>query len=196
MLKAHWSELELTNGSHVFVPLCGKSSDMIWLAEQGHHVVGAELSSVAIDSFFDGLNLTPNVKYNNGLTLKSADRFSLWESDVLKLTRRDIGKIAAVYDRAALVALPPDMQAQYANLLTHLMPAGSQLFLISLDYDPKEIKGPPFAISDDKITKLFSQHFEITCRTINSAALDESQNLKERGLTALTESLYVLTRRS
>jgi len=195
MLEAHWAEMKHAKGSLVFVPLCGRSSDMVWLAEQGHNVVGAELSSLAIDSFFDGLNLTPTVQDNTGLTLKTAGPFKLWEGDVLELTRSDVGAIAAVYDRAALVALPPDIQTSYAKLLTQLMPAGSQIFLISLCYDQKEMNGPPFSISEEKIERLFAKHFEITCRTTNSDALDDSQNLKQRGLTTLTESLYILTRR-
>ena len=194
MLKAHWSELSLAKESLVFVPLCGKSSDMIWLAEQGHQVVGADLSSIAIDSFFDGLSLTPRVQTSSGLVLKSAGPFSLWQGDVLELTRRDVGAITAVYDRAALVALPPEMRAHYVNLLTHLMPVGSQLFLVSLHYDPNEMDGPPFSISDETIEQLFAENFEIMCRDRKSDALDESQNLKKRGLTSLTESLYILTR--
>jgi len=195
MLKAHWSELKLQKGSQVFVPLCGKSSDMTWLAGQGHEVIGAELSAIAIDTFFDGLNLSPKVQTEGDLTQKSAGPFSLWEGDVLNLTPSHVGTLSAVYDRAALVALPPPMQTQYALLLAQLMPAGSKLFLISLCYDQKEIDGPPFSISTDTIERLFSQHFDIACRTSNSDALDESENLKKRGLSSLTESLYILTRR-
>ncbi len=196
LLAAHWSELNLAKESQVFVPLCGKSSDMIWLAERGHKVVGAELSPIAVDGFFADLDLTPKVENNTGLELKTAGPYRIWQSDVLELTRCDVGEIDSIYDRAALVALPPDMQANYAHLLTHLLSVGGQLFLVSLSYDQNEMKGPPFSISNETIQRLFAKHFEIVHRTTNSDALGESQNLKERGLTALTESLYILTRRA
>ena len=51
-LTRYWSGLGLTQGSRVLVPLCGKSLDMLWLAEQGHSVVGIELSRLAIEAFF------------------------------------------------------------------------------------------------------------------------------------------------
>lgn len=194
-LVDYWPELALAEGSRIFVPLCGKSSDMVWLAEQGHHVIGAELSPIAIDDFFAGLSLSPTVKNTPQFVSKSAGPYCLWQGDALALTRHDIGEIAAVYDRAALVALPSNMRNAYADVLADLLPAGAYLFLINLSYDPSEMDGPPFSISDGDIETLFAQNFEITCRIRNSDALIESQNLKERGLTSLTESLYLLKRR-
>lgn len=195
-LTSYWSELALPKASRVFVPLCGKSSDMIWLAKQGHHVVGAELSPVAVDGFFEDLSLTSNKQTQGGLVSKTAGPYELWQGDVFELTRQDVGNIAAIYDRAALVALPSDLQVQYANLLTDLLPVGGHIFLVSLSYSPSEMKGPPFSISTAVVEKLFSAHYDIVCRTRNSDALNDSQNLKQRGLTALTEILYLLTRRS
>ena len=36
----------------VFVPLCGKSLDMVWLLEQGFSVTGCEISELAVQQFF------------------------------------------------------------------------------------------------------------------------------------------------
>ena len=52
LLPKHWPSLALAPRSTVFVPLCGKSFDMVWLAAQGHRVVGVELSPLAVDDFF------------------------------------------------------------------------------------------------------------------------------------------------
>lgn len=52
LLNKFWPSLKLAHGSRVFVPLCGKSLDMLWLAQQGHEVIGVELSSIAVEDFF------------------------------------------------------------------------------------------------------------------------------------------------
>ena len=51
-LREHWQKLHLAQNSEVFVPLCGKSRDMLWLHEQGHKVLGVELSHLAAQAFF------------------------------------------------------------------------------------------------------------------------------------------------
>ena len=50
-LTRHWPSLHLAGGSRVFVPLCGKSLDMLWLRDQGHRVIGVELSATALEAF-------------------------------------------------------------------------------------------------------------------------------------------------
>ena len=46
------SEGKERDGLSVFVPLCGKTLDMVWLCQQGHTVVGCELSEIAALDFF------------------------------------------------------------------------------------------------------------------------------------------------
>src|SRR3546814_8142059 len=59
LLEKHWPSLGLATGSRVFVPLCGKSLDMAWLAARGHRVLGVELSPLAVGQFFDENGLAP-----------------------------------------------------------------------------------------------------------------------------------------
>ena len=61
LLKAHFSKLNLAVGSRVFIPLCGKTKDIAWLLAQGVHVIGAELSELAIEALFADLGLRPDV---------------------------------------------------------------------------------------------------------------------------------------
>ena len=168
---------------------------MVWLAEQGHHVVGSELSPIAIDDFFAGQSLTPNLENHRTLIEKRAGPYQLFQGDIFELTRQTIGDISAVYDRAAIVALPPDIQQRYAELLTALTPPNAYLFVISLSYDQSEIDGPPFSTPEDVVTQLFAANFDVVRIEHNHDALEGSKNLEQRGLTQLTESLYVLKRR-
>lgn len=196
LLTTYWPQMALAPASGVFVPLCGKSSDMTWLAAQGHKVIGSELSPIAVDAFFKDQGLTPQVEPHGALVHKSADAYHLWQGDILQLTPAHVGTIAAVYDRAALVALPTEMQWRYTALLATLMPAGGKLFLISLSYDQGEMDGPPFSMPAETIRSLFADKFDIDHVNTNPEALEESGNLKKRGLSKLTETLQILTRRS
>src|SRR5437868_13465864 len=47
--------------ARVLVPLCGKSLDMVWLAQQGQRVVGVELSPLAVQAFWDERQLVPEI---------------------------------------------------------------------------------------------------------------------------------------
>ena len=107
LLPAYWPRLELASDAPVFVPLCGKSLDMVWLAQQGHRVIGAELSQRAIDDFFAERGLAPTTRASGSFTVKSAGPYELWCGDFFDLPREAVAGVAGVYDRAALIALPP-----------------------------------------------------------------------------------------
>ena len=61
-LESHFNKLELKPGACVFVPLCGKSLDLIWLSKHNFKVIGVELSEIAVKSFLKKTKL--NTKKN------------------------------------------------------------------------------------------------------------------------------------
>jgi thiopurine S-methyltransferase len=177
------------------VPLCGKSLDMVWLAEQGHRVIGAELSPLAIDEFFAQRGLEPTTRTSGNFTVKSAGPFELWCGDIFELPREAVSDIAGVYDRAALVAFPSELQQRYAAALTELLAAQTPILLVTLDYDPASMTGPPFSVSRDQVDRLFAEHRSVTeleCRP----ALDLNPRFRQRGLTSLDEYAYLLKGRT
>jgi thiopurine S-methyltransferase len=194
LLAKHWPMLGLGAGSEVFVPLCGKSLDMVWLAERGHRVVGAEVSEVAVDSFFAERGLVPALENLGGFAVKSAGPYRIWQGDFFNLPKRAAKGAAAVYDRASLVALPANMQARYAAKLVEIAPATAPLFVVGLTYPENEITGPPFSVGLARIADLFGNAYSISLIESRDG-LEHSQNLKQRGLTALEESLYLLRRK-
>jgi thiopurine S-methyltransferase len=194
LLEKYWPSLGLAPGSEVFVPLCGKSLDMVWFAEQGHRVVGAELSEIAVDSFFAERGLVPRVETLGGFEVKRAGAYEIWQGDFFDLPARATKNVAAVYDRAALVALPSAMQPRYAAKLCEIVPAAAQIVAIGLSYPQGQMSGPPFSVSLARIADLFSRTHVI--RLLESRdGLEQSLNLKQRGVTALEECLYVLRRK-
>lgn len=182
-LQRYWSKLELPRESRVLVPLCGKSTDMVWLAQQGHSVIGVELSEMAVQEFFEELKVAPAVDETGPFKRYAVDNIELLVGDFFALTAQDLADVAAVYDRAALVALPPEMRRDYAKLLTSLLPAQVQALLITFEYRPGDAEGPPFSIAADEVDSLFQDR-------CNISKLD-SQYFDLRGVDATEHAFHL-----
>lgn len=153
LLEKHWPALGLASGSRVFVPLAGKTLDMHWLAAQGHQVLGCELSPLAVDAFFAEAALVPAVSADADGIHHRAGPLDLVRGDVFALSPGLLGTVAAVYDRAAIIALPPTMRARYVAQVYGRLPAGSRGLLITLEYPQAEKAGPPFAVDEDEVRR-------------------------------------------
>lgn len=193
LLQTHWPELSLAKGASVFVPLCGKSLDMVWLAEQGHKVIGAELSEIAVDEFFAERGLTPTSEKAGNLVVKRAGPYELWCGDFFELPASALADVAGVYDRASLVAFPPAMQGRYAETLTTLLPSPVAMLLITFDYDQSKMEGPPFAVPRTQVQQLFGANFSIKEVAARSGA-PRNPRFLERGLSSIEECAFVLKR--
>lgn len=194
-LVKYWPRGAAAPGGTVLVPLAGKSVDMTWLARAGHRVVGVELSQLAIDEFFAELGVAPERKQVGDYSVSTADGIELWCGDFFALSPRDLPRIDALYDRAALVAMPPDMQPRYAAKLSELLPKDATGLLIGLDYDSTEMQGPPFPIPQTMLHELLSAHFDIDVLDARDG-LAKSEHLAKRGVTRLEEATYLLRRRA
>ena len=191
-LIKHWSSLDLGNKGKVLVPLCGRSEDMLWLADQGHEVLGVELSALACEDFFRLHAVTPEVSAVDGFTVYHHDNIALWAGDFFSLTIEHVQDVVAVYDRAALIALPAEMRSQYAEHLASILPANTETLLITMKYDQQKMKGPPFSVSQEEVKQLYSDGFVID-QLAESFGPDIVGNLKQRGLDTLEETVFRLT---
>ncbi len=194
LLQTYWPTLDLHGSGLVFVPLAGKSRDMLWLRQQGHSVLGVELSSLAIDRFFAEAGLDPKVTQRGPFRCSVADGITLLGGDFFDLTAGDVRDVVAVYDRAALIALPPDLRRQYAAHLGKILPAGTQSLLISIDYPAGEITGPPFAVPTAEVHALFDGAFDVTIVDTRDG-LAASDHLRRRGVTRMDTTTYLLRRK-
>jgi len=183
-LPRYWPSLELTAESTVFVPLCGKTRDMAWLASQGHAVTGVELVGDAIAAFFEAEGLTPASEPVGELIRHHAGPYTLFEGDLFALTPDMLGKVSAIYDRAALVALPPDMRQRYAHHLDTLAPQAGQL-LICLEYDTSRFDGPPFCVDAEAVESLYG-----ASRSHNLSRRPVPEEAAPLGMSDLHESVY------
>lgn len=161
LLKTHFARLSLTEGARVFVPLCGKTRDIHWLLGQGLAVVGAELSQIAVEQLFDELGIAPEITFEGALVRYSAPSIDIFLGDVFALTRAALGAVDAVYDRAALVALPAEMRTRYAAHLVDIT-SGARQLLICFLYDQSLAAGPPFAVDDAEVARLYGGSYRMT----------------------------------
>lgn len=154
LLVAHWGALAAPPAARVFVPLCGKTLDIDWLLARGCSVVGAELSRLAAAQLFERLGQSPAIDRNSPVERWSVPELDLFVGDFFDVTMQQLGRIDAVYDRAALVALPPEVRPRYARHLD-LVTRGAPQLLVSFDYDQSQLAGPPFAVTEAELRRLY-----------------------------------------
>jgi thiopurine S-methyltransferase len=189
-----WPELTIDPGARVLVPLCGKSIDMVWLANQDFHVVGVELSEIAVAGFFSENGLQAQIETRGAFKVYRAQGFEIWCADFFALGAEDIGDCTAFYDRAALIALPPDLRWRYIKQLNHLLSEDACGLLITLDYDQSLIAGPPFAVDEDEVMQLLSPDWRVK-RVADLDVLEQGAKFRQAGATSLMEYAYRLYRR-
>ena len=192
-LAEHWPGLKVAPRSRVFVPLCGKSLDMLWLAGRGHRVLGVEVSEIAAEAFCNENGLTPCITDEPPFRRFAMDEIDILVGDFFDLTSAHLEGVDAVYDRASLIALPPAMRLRYAGHLATLLAAEVQSLLITLDYDPSRMSGPPFGVSADEVRRLFAPAFELE-RLATFDVIAESPRWRQRGLDWLNEHVFRLRR--
>ncbi|OAI12877.1 MULTISPECIES: thiopurine S-methyltransferase [Methylomonas] len=191
-LAAYWDDLQVPEASTVFVPLCGKSLDLLWLRRQGYRIVAVELSRVAVEAFFAENDLSVSVSRQGELAVFAADGLTIYCGDFFALTAAELANVAGVYDRAALVALPPAMRSAYAAKMRELLPAGCRTLLVTFDYDQAEMAGPPFAVPAGEVATLYGSWCDVTEKAV-ADILDDEPRFRERGVNRIQESIYALT---
>ena len=191
-LTEYWQALHLVSGSKVFVPLCGKSVDMQWLRSQGHPVIGVELSEKAAQDFFKENGYTATFAKVNKFDCYAANKIEIKCGDFFDLSKSDLPSVKAVYDRASMVAMPPEMRQRYVQHMAKILPSKTQILLITFDYPPEEMQGPPFAVSPANVEALYREYAEIR-QLAETDVLPQNPRFKSKGLTRLHESVFLLT---
>jgi thiopurine S-methyltransferase len=189
LLVQHFPQLPLPKRSRIFVPLCGKTLDISWLLAQGCRVAGAELSQLAVEQLFLQLGRQPEITREGDVDRWSAEKIDIFVGDIFALSRQALGTVEAVYDRAALVALPASVRNRYAAHLMQLTNKAPQL-LICYEYDQATMEGPPFSVGAEEVRGHYTEAYEIALL----ASTPVPGGLK--GKSPAQENLWRLTRKS
>jgi thiopurine S-methyltransferase len=195
LMVKFWPKLGLTAADRIFVPLCGKSLDLVWLAAQGHEVIGVELSPLAVRAFFRENRIQASRRKVGKFTLWTHARISILCGDFFQLTAADLGDIGAVFDRASLTALPDDLRSAYLAHLRLILPSNCKMFLLTTEEpDAGEMQDQPFAVADE-ITSLYSSTFEIQLSHVESS-FEANTDPAIKQAVRVEQKVYLMTPKS
>jgi len=191
-LPDYWPKLNLNRKAAVLVPLCGKSLDMLWLNEQGHRVIGVDVSKKAAQSFFEDNALSYETDSKASFTIYKSGGLEIWVGDLFKLKPHFLPGIAAIYDKAALIALPEEKREPYAGQIWNLCNKDTQILINTFEYKQEEMSGPPFAVHFEEVKQLYGEHFSI--ELLHEESIFENlPRFQQRGLSShLIEKVYHL----
>lgn len=196
VLLAHWSRIAPPPPATIFMPLAGKSLDMIWLISQGYQVISVEVSEIAVAAFFRENDIPCEVQTRAGHTVWLAPGLRMICSDFFALTPADLEEdIDLVYDRAAYIAMPDTLRTRYCEQLAGLCPASPRL-LVTLEYDQAHMSGPPFAVAAAEVEQQYAhcanQDYKVT-RLARTDVLPDHAHFMARGVSHLHECVYYLS---
>jgi len=188
-LVDHITALSLIEGSVIFIPLCGKTLDIFWLLSNGYRVIGAELVESAIEQLFAELAITPTISFVGDIKHYNAPNIDIFVGDIFELSSKILGPVDAIYDRAALIALPDETRTRYAAHLMAITLMAPQL-LIVCHYDQNLMQGPPFSISEEEINRHYKESYNVT--------LMESANIEGgiKGKHAAKDNVWLLNNKN
>jgi thiopurine S-methyltransferase len=192
LLDRFWPGVAEARSGTVLVPLCGKSEDLLWLADREHEVIGIELSLTAAEAFAAEQKIVLAETHEPPFTVLRGERIAFYVGDFFDFSAPAGARADYFYDRAALIALPPELRPAYSRHLQSLIADNARGLLITVEYDASQMHGPPFTVPEAEVRRLF---VGFDCKKVlEYDCLDEEPRFKARGLTWMKEIVYVLNR--
>jgi len=200
-LQKYIPSMELKTADNIFVPLCGKSLDLLYLKQQGFQVLGNELSSIAVNAFFNENHLPYTTELIQGSNNKSdktdlvsyrSDEIEIINGDFFALHKSQLENIDAIYDRASMVALPEPQRKEYVEFLLKLIPSKTKILLITLEYDQKLKQGPPFSVTEEEVYHCYKNDFSVTLLDTQNTPMKQRGDLSKQ--LTMKEKVYLLKR--
>ena len=208
--------LNLAPTDKVLVPLCGKSVDMLYFAQQGLSVTGLEAIPRAIHEFgtiVHGHSLVAEkvVVHGNATqhrwNMEETGDVCIVEGDAIEFKTGDQGPMDAIWDRGAVVALRPEDRCAYVAMCANAIKSGGRVLLCvvehdllkpSMDEDQNSTTtaapyGPPYSFTADDVVALYQQGpFHLIEELSRTELIDEEPRWKSKGATFFNEVCYLL----
>lgn len=180
-LKKHWR----ATGCRVLVPMCGKTPDLVWLAEQGNEAVGVELSRLAVEAFFEEQGLGYEIEDGDIPVYRALQTpITIYCGDLFDLEGL---RCDAHYDRGALVATPAARRPDYARQINALLAPMPEQLIIVLEYDEAIAEGPPFSVPADELLDYWP---ELVCLDAYDDLVNGPPKFREAGLEEMVELVW------
>ena len=193
-LRTHWPMLPIPSNPIVLIPLAGKSLDIQWISERAQKVICNEISSIAIEQFFNQQEMDFTKSTFSSFQIYQSNNIEFWCGDFMKLPEHKMGELDLIYDKASIVALPDKTRQTYANKISALSCGKTKVLMHLLSYNQSEMNGPPFSVDPNEINRLFSEKFDIQILQKNSLEIHKYEKFLNRGLKSdLIEYLLLLS---
>ena len=190
-LIEYLDQLNLSPGDTIFVPLCGKTKDMLFLLENQINVIGVEMSSIAAVQFFSENNLSYSISNLDGFILYEGDGIKIYCGNYFDLEVNHLHEVKAVYDRASLIALDEALRQKYVKHLNDIIAQDVRILLLTLNYPQHQKSGPPFAVSRHEVDELFRGSFQ--CRELDCINDIENEPMFQNlGVDFVEKAVYLL----
>ncbi len=190
-LVEYFELFELEPRDKVFVPLCGKSLDMLYIMNQGFSVVGVEISEIGVRQFFSENNLAYKITKVDDFDLYSTENLEIYCGDFFALTSKHLNNVKSVFDRKSLIALEPEVRQKYVKHLNDIISLGARILLVTLQYPQYQMSGPPFSVDKSEVESLFSMAFESQeLRSFND--IENESKLTRAGVNYINNAAYYL----
>ena len=186
-LQRYLPLFNLAPGDTIFMPLCGKAVDILWLAQQGYRVIGVEFSAVAIEAFFAESKLSYEKSTSEHFSCYQSSNITLYQGDFMHLQKQQLADCRLIYDRASIVAIESFNRAAYVEQLLNINPKSVPILLVTLDYDQNVMQGPPFSVPVSEISALFRTSYRVELLE-SREQIDERPGWRAKGLNSLLES--------
>ncbi|MBL7003324.1 MAG: thiopurine S-methyltransferase [Gammaproteobacteria bacterium] len=193
-LTRYLDQFSIAKNATVFVPLCGKSLDLIWLSQHGYQVIGIECSPKAVVDFFTEQNLSYETHQQGKLVAYTSSNITIYQGDFFDLTEDHLKQCDLIYDRASFVAFTPAQWDQYILHLSTWFGDSTQLFLVTLEYDQNSMNGPPFSVPDKAVRNYYKEKSIAILEQLD--VIDEGPKWRKSGLTSLLETSFKITNKN
>lgn len=180
--------------ARVLVPLSGKTKDLTLLTERGHEVVAVELVEQAAADYFHERGVPLSRSVQGGYPVLAGAGVEAHVADFFAVDPETVGPFDWIFDRAALVALPPEMRASYVPHLVRFIEPGGKILLLTFAYDQDRMSGPPFSVPDDEVRARLSPFGDLE-RLEHEELIEKLPRFQKAGLTSLKESVWRFVKR-
>lgn len=195
LLKKYFDDcLSLSDESVVFVPLAGKTLDLLWLREK-YPVVAVEISDIAVKAFFKENELNPKVTECDYGKIYQVENLTFYQANLYDLPDSILSSISHIYDRASLIAFNEEKRPKYVSFLQQKCVSLKEWFLVSLYFEVSGYQGPPFPLSEQELNSLFKNYFTIDVIHQQQSEMDETGNLYKKGVLSLLNQVYCLRKK-
>ena len=172
---------KLTNGEQgldFFLPLCGRSPDMVWLTSQGHRVTGVEWVEGAVVQFFTENKLDYEVERDVNVGKVTATMYTaknvpitVYCCDFFSMSSDTLGQFDCIWDNGSVGSFHESQRPDYVCIMRMLLKSKGKMLLANFNYKLAGPLKPPYPLTREEVKEMYSTDFNVVLA--QSEGIDE-----------------------